>query len=103
MKPAAKRPDGAPHNQPWLPARYEPADVSAIQALVRGDADDGQQKRAIAYIINNLCGTYDVSFHPGGTDAQRNTDFSEGKRWIGLQLVKFTKLNISALTRKDND
>lgn len=88
--------------QTWQPSDYEVADVGAVQALMRGDADEAQQKRALAYIINTLCGTYDVSYHPGGLDAQRNTDFAEGKRWVGLQLVKFTKINISALARKEN-
>ena len=75
--------------QPWHPAPYEDADTYAIKALAAGVANDGQQKRALAWIINTLCGTYDMSFRPEG---DRETVFAEGKRFVGMQLVKQTKL-----------
>jgi hypothetical protein len=78
-----------PAHQPWMPAPYDPdgADTMAIKALATGTANEGQQRRALKWIIEAACGTYDLSFRPG-PDGERETAFAEGKRHIGLQLVK---------------
>jgi hypothetical protein len=80
-----------PTVQPWHPAPYDEADVYAIKALVAGVANEGQQKRALGWIINTLCGTYDLSFRPGD-GGDRDTVFAEGKRHVGMQIVKLTKV-----------
>ena len=74
-----------------MPARYEDPDTYAIKALAAGVANEGQQKRALEWIINTLCGTYDMSFRPGA-EGDRDTTFAEGRRYVGLQLVKQIKL-----------
>jgi hypothetical protein len=78
-----------PIPQPWHPAPYDEADVYAIKALAAGKANEGQQQRALAWIINTACATYDLSFRP---DSDRDTTFAEGKRHVGMQIVKLTKL-----------
>jgi hypothetical protein len=78
---------------PYLPAKWEHADVAAIQALVRGNATPDQQTRAITYIVNDICGTYDLEYR---TDA-RDHAFGSGRRFAGLQIVKMIKLNLAAL------
>lgn len=88
-----KKPDASP----WKPVAWEPADVAAVQALARGDASADQQKRALDYIINGLAATYDLSYRPGGEDGRRDTDFAEGKRFVGTQIVKALKLNLAAI------
>lgn len=85
---------------PWTPANYDIIDVQAIQALMRGDATPDQQQRALRWIIEQAAGTYDQSFYPGGEDGRRNTDFAEGRRFVGNQIVKLTRLNASSLTRE---
>jgi hypothetical protein len=80
-----------PAIQPWMPAPYDEADTYAIKALMAGKASEGQQQRALSWIINTLCGTYDLSFRPG-EGGDRDTVFAEGKRHVGMQLVKMTKL-----------
>lgn len=74
---------------PWHPAPYEDADVYAIKALAAGKASEGQQQRALNWIINVACATYDLSFRP---ESDRETVFAEGKRHVGMQLVKLTKI-----------
>lgn len=76
---------------------YELADAYAIQALARGDASEDMQRRALDWIVNKACATYDVSFQP---DGDRETAFAEGRRFIGLQIVKMMKLDTGKL--KDN-
>ena len=85
-----KKPDASP----WKPVAWEPADAAAIQAIARGDASADQQRRALDYIINNIAGTYDLSYRP---DSDRDTAFAEGKRFVGLQMVKCLKLNLAAI------
>jgi hypothetical protein len=91
-----------PAHAPWLPAKYELAEVMAMKALADGSATADQQKYALAWIINVLCGTYDMSFRPEG---DRETIFAEGKRFAGLQLVKLLNLTgaeIEAMRKKAN-
>lgn len=85
---------------PWKPAPWELADASALQALMRGDANKDQQERALRWVIESACGTYDMSYRPG--DSSRDTDFAEGRRFVGLQIVKLVKMNLSELRRKEN-
>jgi hypothetical protein len=83
-----------PSSAPWKPTEWEPADVAAIQALVRGDASPEQQRRAVDYIIKDIAGTYDLSYRP---DSERDSTFAEGKRFVGLQIVKAINLNLAAI------
>jgi hypothetical protein len=80
-----------PSVQPWMPEAYEEADVMACKAVAAGTANEGQQKRFMQFVINNVCRTYDLSYRPGD-DGSRDTAFAEGKRFVGLQLVKFIKI-----------
>lgn len=88
-----------PDHQPWMPVPYEEADASAIQALLRGDAEPHQQKRAMKWIIETASGTYDQSFFPGAEDGRRNTDFAEGRRFVGNSIVKLSRINLSSVQR----
>lgn len=78
----------------WLPAEWELADAAAIQALARGDAEASQQKRALTVIVEKLAGTYEHTFVPG---AQDQTTYLEGRRSVGLQIVKLLKVDLAAL------
>jgi hypothetical protein len=88
-------------NAPWMPPQYEIADVAAIQALGRGDADPDQQKRALRFMIETVCDTYNMAYRPGGEDGRRDTDFALGRAFPGQQLVKFLKLNVPLLRRSE--
>src|SRR6185437_11911050 len=81
-----------PKADPWKPAAWENADAGAIQALMRGDAAAHQQQRAIKFIVEQVCGTYDLSYRSA---SDRDTCFAEGKRSVGLQIVKLTHVNLS--------
>jgi len=85
---------------PWRPAGYEDADAEAWQALARGAARPDQQKRALAWLIEKAAGTYDLSFRPGAQEGERDTVFAEGRRFVGLQIVKLLKLKIGQLRRE---
>lgn len=80
----------------WLPPKYEIADAYAVQAVERGQADEGMQKRALDWIIQMAAGTYEVSYR-AGADGDRETAFAEGRRFVGIQIVKLLRLNTAAL------
>jgi len=86
---------------PWLPADWEQADVSALQALLKGEATPDQQKRALDWIIVSAAGTYEQSYRPGGQDGERDTCFAEGRRFVGNQIIKALKISLYALRNRE--
>lgn len=82
---------------PHMPVEYELADVSAFQALERGEADEFQQKRALKWLIERAAGTYEFQYYP----SDRDTSFALGRAFVGQQVVKLLRLNLSQL-RKTN-
>lgn len=82
--------------QPWHPADWEPADATALQALARGEADSGQQRRALKWLIEKAAMTYDETFVPGSPDV---SDFLAGRRSVGTQIVKLLHVNVTAIVQ----
>jgi hypothetical protein len=106
MKPPAQhrtargRVPNVPRVEPWKPAEWEPEDAYAVQAVMTGRASEEQQRRAMNFIVHQVCGTYDLSYRP---TSDRDTAFAEGKRFVGLQMVKFAQLNIARLRGKTTE
>lgn len=84
-------------HEPWKPCPWEISDAGALQALERGDASADAQKRALDWIIRSAAGTYEPSYL-GKTD---DAIFAEGRRFVGLSIVKMLRINLSAMRRKD--
>lgn len=76
-------------HKPYHPPQWDDADAIAIQALANGNANEGQQKRALDWIINQCCRTYDQSYHP---DNPTDTVFAEGKRYVGNHIILMMKI-----------
>ena len=83
-------------NTPAVPAQYDLADAGAIQALMRGDATEDQQRRALKWIVESAAGCYDFHYY----SSERDTAFALGRAFVGQQVVKMTKLNLSALRKE---
>lgn len=62
---------------------YTSADAHALRALQAGNASPHQQQRALNYVVNVLCGTYDMPYRPEA----RDTDFALGKMKVGQDIV----------------
>ena len=86
---------------PWLPAAYELADVTAVQAVLAGTANPEQQRRAMRWVSEQAAGTYDMAYRPGAEDGRRDTDFALGRAFVGQQIVKLSKLNPGRLPRTE--
>jgi hypothetical protein len=83
---------------PHMPAGYELADVSAVQALQEGTATADQQKRALRWMIERAAATYEAHFYPD----ERLTVFALGRAFVGQQLVKMLRLNVSTLRKVED-
>jgi hypothetical protein len=85
-------------HQPWHPPKFDRSDAMAMKAVATGTANEAQQKQAIEYIVGTLGMTYDTSYW---ADSDRNSAFAEGRRFVGLQIVKMVNLTGEALARLD--
>lgn len=73
------------------PAPYDKDTLMAIRACIEGKANEGQQKLAMDWIITRAANYYDLSYRAGGEDGRRASDFHEGRRFVGSQIVKMTR------------
>jgi hypothetical protein len=79
-----------PKEHPYHPPDYDEHIVMAMRAFASGTANDGQQKIVWDW-LQYATGTgqwADMTFRPGGVDAERESAFAEGKRFVGLQILK---------------
>lgn len=90
---SGRKAQGLPKSEPHFPPDWDLADIGALQSLENGTAMPHQQQRALKYIVETLAATYDLSYRPGGQDGSRASDFAEGRRFVGLQIVKLLRIN----------
>lgn len=92
--------DATARRAPIPVPKWELPDAYAMQALERGAATPEQQKRALAWIVNSACATYDFCDKP---ENERLSAIFDGRRFAGLQIVKLIKINLAKLKKeKDN-
>jgi len=77
-----------------MPVKYVPADVNAMKALRHGTATPDQQIRAMEFILEVISARNDMSFRPG-PGGGRESDFAEGRRFVGNQIVKLANLQLN--------
>lgn len=58
----------------------------AIKALYAGEATPEEQKVALDWILVDASGVRRPSY-VSGQDGRRDTDFNEGSKWVGSQIV----------------
>ena len=80
-------------NAPWRPAKWEKADATALKQLHAGTAGPEMQKRALAFILDSLCGIQDWPYRPGEGD--RDTNIALGRQMVGHQILKLIKIDLS--------
>lgn len=83
------------------PGLLNKADVLAIRMVAQGEATAEQQRRAVEAIIGRIACADELSFRADDHGGTRETDFSEGKRFVGLQLRKLISTPLDILTGED--
>lgn len=90
---------------PTKPPDYDSNDIAAFKALEAGAASPEQQKRALRWTLVGAADLYGLSYRNGGEDGRRATDFAEGRRFVGAQIVKMVNMPgavLNALREKEN-
>lgn len=77
-------------NVPELPSYTAAVSLHAVAA---GKADAGQQKIALAWIVEEASGMYRQCFN----DSIRLTDFMLGRAFVGQQIAGVLRMNLSSL------
>ena len=90
------------HNaKPYVPPKWEIADVSAIQAVSKGTATPEQQIRALDYIQYAIAAFDDLPYRPGAGDGDRDTAFACGKYFVAHQIDKMKKINVHGIMQEE--
>lgn len=84
---------------PYTPADFSPLDITAVQALARGDADAKTQQRALKWIIERAALTYDLDYRPDSRDHA----FASGRRFVGLEIVRMLKLDAGEVVKRQEE
>ena len=92
----------APTVQKPKPPRVVAAELSsgiaaAVQALAQGAANDGQQKIALKWILEEACGLPNWPYR----DSPRDTDVELGRHFVAHQIMRAMKMNISKLRQRE--
>ena len=101
-QPTARRkralvPAPIPHGS--VPAHVSSNDATAIQALAAGNANDGQQKHALDWILKKACGLSEWPYR----DSERETCIALGRQFVGQQIVGAMRINVSALRKREQE
>ncbi len=87
-------------NAPWLPLAPYKHEGAALQALDRGEATPEQQLCAMDYILYTISDRNGMSYRPGGVEGARDSDFAEGRRFVGNTIVNILKTSLSEMKGK---
>ena len=90
-----------PRAKAWMPPDYAYGDVTAMKELAEGVAGPEAQKRALNWIVT-MSGAYDLSYRSDVDGGDRETAFAEGKRFVGLQVVKLINMPGVAMEKLRN-
>jgi hypothetical protein len=86
-------------NGAFKPPQYDASISTAVQQMEQGECEPHLQIKLLNWLIVEACKTYDLSYRPGDT---HDTAFAEGRRFVGLELVKMLKLEPGKLRRDEN-
>jgi len=94
-----------PKKEPWMPVDYDDDVIYAVRAVEKGIASPSQQKLFwdwIMYVTGAGEQFQDISFRPGA-DGVRATDFAEGRRFIGQQVRKMLRPELTPKPKEETD
>jgi hypothetical protein len=85
-------PPRAPSIAPYLPPKVSKAVAYATKAVAGGTADANQQQLFMTWLIEEASRAHDMSYRPAHLGGQSDTDFAEGKRYVGLSVIRLVRM-----------
>lgn len=79
-----------------MPVTFTLEEAGALQALQHGKADPHQQQIALKCLVERVCDTYGLGWHPTN---DHEASFAAGRRFAGTQIVKALNVNLKLLRR----
>ena len=70
----------------------------ALKNLYSGEADEGQQRLALAIIVNKFSRTHDLTYIPGSFD---QSSFTAGRAFVGQKILKYLNLPVGKLKEEE--
>jgi hypothetical protein len=86
-------------HDPWAQPAVPLHITLALKALSAGNANEGQQIKAIKWIVEDCCRTYDWPYRPA---SDRDTCIALGMQLVGKHIVHEINLNPALLRSKNN-
>lgn len=90
----------SPAKYPWDIPNATKDEAASLRALYNGQADENQQRVALAFIVKRLSCADDMEFRPDSLGGERASNFASGKRFVGQQIRRWvfaSKEEIAAL------
>lgn len=72
----------------------------AIKAVFAGEADQYQQKLALAMIINKFSRSHEMLYYPDSFD---QTSFINGRAFVGQQVLKLLNIPVGKLNPEEKE
>jgi hypothetical protein len=82
-----------PRKPAWVPPPYSSEDVAALKAVWAGEANAGQQRQAMEWIIVHACQYGELSYRSEKDGGTHETAFAQGRWFAGQQIQKLIGLN----------
>lgn len=79
------------------PAPMTVTDATAMQALMNGSANEGQQKHVLDWVLRGACAIGDWPYRT----EEKETYIQLGRQFAGQQIYRLMRANISDLRKKE--
>lgn len=79
------------------------AQANAIKAWAECKATPHQQKLVLEYVLHELSAVDGLSFRPDDRGGERETNFAEGRRFVGLQIRRIVLQPMADLVPKGSN
>ena len=76
------------------------AEVVALKAVAKGEADPGQQHAVLQLIVKKFAQAHDLTYIPGDPDG---TAFLSGRAYVGKSILKYLNYPASKLDKQPDE
>ena len=79
--------------------KLDKQEITAIQMVYAGDANEGQQRLALYAIVNKICRAHDLLYVPGSFD---ESAFLSGRAYVGAEILRYLNIPVGKLKDQEN-